>query len=186
MIDALCEELLPVLFTALERDESPEIRTMMIVSLGDLAFRFPNALEPWTGRIYDRLCDKNLLVRYNTLMVLCHLILHDMVKVKGHVSGIVLCLSDENETIRDLAALFFTKLAERSNNPIYNLLGDIISTLSCSSSDGDASDISSSSEHSSKTSIKNEDGNSSVNRMLTTREFQEAMQLLLSFVKKDK
>ena len=41
-----------------------------------------------------------------------------------------MCLCDTHEPIRDLAHLFFHKLAERSNNPIYNLLGDIIATLS--------------------------------------------------------
>ena len=41
-----------------------------------------------------------------------------------------MCLCDPSEPIRDLAHLFFNKLAERSNNPIYNLLGDIIATLS--------------------------------------------------------
>jgi hypothetical protein len=33
------------------------------------------------------------------------------------------------EAVRDLAQLFFVKLAERSNNPVHNLLGDIIGTL---------------------------------------------------------
>ena len=74
--------------------------------------------------------DSDSSVRYNTLMVLTHLILNDMVKVKGQVSHVVLCLCDTSEPIRDLAHLFFNKLAERSNNPIYNLLGDIIATLS--------------------------------------------------------
>jgi condensin complex subunit 1 len=161
----LCEELLPLLFTALERDSDEDIRTMIIVSLGDLAFRFPNAVEPWNGRIYDRLSDSSLLVRYNTLMVLSHLILHDMVKVKGFVSSIVLCLCDKSEMIRDLATLFFTKLAERSNNPIYNLLGDIISTLST------------------PTSAVTSTGDK---RTMTTAEFESAMAFLLSFLKRDK
>ena len=41
----------------------------------------------------------------------------------------VVCLSDPVEAVRDLAQLFFVKLAERSNNPVHNLLGDIIGTL---------------------------------------------------------
>ena len=53
--------------------------------MGDLAFRFPNAMEPWTSRMYARLSDDSQVVRYNTLMVLTHLILNDMVKVKGQV-----------------------------------------------------------------------------------------------------
>ena len=56
--------------------------------MGDLAFRFPNAMEPWTSRMYARLSDDSQVVRYNTLMVLTHLILNDMVKVKGQVRSL--------------------------------------------------------------------------------------------------
>lgn len=51
------------------------------MALGDLAFRFPNALEPWNPRIYNRLTDESPVVRANAIMVLTHLILNDMVKV---------------------------------------------------------------------------------------------------------
>lgn len=57
------------------------MRANIIVALGDLAFRFPNALEPWNPLIYDRLKDDNPGVRANAIMVLTHLILNDMVKV---------------------------------------------------------------------------------------------------------
>lgn len=50
----LCESLLPLLFTILEREISVEVRTTVIISLGDLAFRFPNSIEPWTNRMYSR------------------------------------------------------------------------------------------------------------------------------------
>ncbi len=65
----ICEKYLPLLFTVLERDASEIVRTTIIIALGDLSFRFPNAVEPWTSRMYDRLCDNSVLVRYNTLMV---------------------------------------------------------------------------------------------------------------------
>lgn len=128
--NGLCEIYLPLLFTALEREEIDTNRTTVMIALADLAFRFPNALEPWTTRMYGRLSDDSASVRYNTLMVLTHLILNDMIKVKGQVSHVVMCLNDKCEQVRDLANLFFNKLAERSNNPVYNLLGDIIATLS--------------------------------------------------------
>jgi len=64
------------------------------------------------------------------LMVLTHLILNDMVKVKGQVCEIVLCLRDPDQRIRDTSRLLFHELSKRSNNPVYNLLPDIISQLS--------------------------------------------------------
>lgn len=127
---ALCETYLPLLFTAIEVEKEPSMRTTLLICIGDLAFRFPNALEPWTARMYSRLSDENETVRYNTLTVLTHLVLNDMIKVKGQVSHVVICLNDTCPQIRDLATVFFTRLSERSNNPVYNLLGDIIATLS--------------------------------------------------------
>jgi hypothetical protein len=41
----------------------------LYLSIGDLSFRFPNSLEPWTISMYARLSDTNTAVRYNTLMV---------------------------------------------------------------------------------------------------------------------
>lgn len=48
------------------------------------------------------------------------------------VSHVVLCVSDSSSSVRNLARQFFEKLAERSSNPVYNLLGDIIANLSAS------------------------------------------------------
>jgi len=63
-------------------------------------------------------------------MVLTHLILNDMVKVKGQVCEIALCLRDNDPRIRDMSRLLFHELSKRSNNPVYNLLPDIVSQLS--------------------------------------------------------
>ena len=61
------------------------IRANMIIAAGDLSFRFPNILEPWTPRMYACLRDDSSLVRSNTVTVLTHLILNDMIKIKGQV-----------------------------------------------------------------------------------------------------
>lgn len=53
-----------------------------------------------------------------------------MIKVKGQVSEIVLSLEDEEPQTADLARLFFQELSKRGNNPIYNLMPDIVSRLS--------------------------------------------------------
>jgi len=129
---SFCEKHLPLLFTALGRAPSEDVtlRANTVIALGDLAFRFPNEVEPYTPRLYGCLRDKSTRVRRHTLMVLTHLILNDMVKVKGQVCEIALCLQDEEIRIRDMARLLFNELSKRSNNPIYNLLPDIVSRLS--------------------------------------------------------
>jgi hypothetical protein len=130
-VSSLCtEQLLALAFTVLEQDSSAPLRTSIMVALGDLAFRFPNSLEPWTDRFYARLRDEDDIIRYNALVILTHLVLNDMIKVKNQVFQVALALLDPVQSIRDLARLFFLKLSERSHNPVYNLLGDIISRLS--------------------------------------------------------
>lgn len=127
------------------------LRANIIIALGDLVFRFPNTVEPWTAHIYQRLRDKDTSVRQvglpcsaavrpgvlnscagadvqNTLMVLTHLILNDMVKVKGQIAEMAMCLVDENKRIADLAHLFFHELARKANT-IYNIMPDTISLL---------------------------------------------------------
>jgi condensin complex subunit 1 len=129
---SFCEKHLPLLFTKLANAPTKDttLRANTVIALGDLAFRFPNEFEPYTPRLYACLRDKSTKVRRHTLMVLTHLILNDMVKVKGQVCEIALCLRDDEVRIRDMARLLFHELSKRSNNPIYNLLPDIVSQLS--------------------------------------------------------
>lgn len=129
---SFCEEHLPLVFTTLSDAPSMDttLRANIVIALGDHAFRFPNEVEPYTPRLYACLRDSSTKVRRHTLMVLTHLILNDMVKVKGQVCEIALCLRDDDARIRDMSRLLFYELSKRSNNPIYNLLPDIISQLS--------------------------------------------------------
>ena len=129
---SFCEKHLPLLFTALANAPTRDVtlRANTVIAMGDLAFRFPNEVEPYTPRIYACLRDESTRVRLHTLMVLTHLILNDMVKCKNQVAEVALCLRDEELRIRDMARLLFHELSKRSNNPIYNLLPDIVSRLS--------------------------------------------------------
>jgi condensin complex subunit 1 len=127
---SFCEKHLPLVFSALSRSEGDTMKANTVVALGDLAFRFPNSFEPYTAHLYTCLRDPSTKVRRHTLMVLTHLILNDMIKLRTGQGEIVLCLQDGDGRIRDMAGLLFHSLASRSNNPIYNLLPDIISQLS--------------------------------------------------------
>eukprot|EP00484_Ammonia_sp_Unknown_P005006 CAMPEP_0197073468 /NCGR_PEP_ID=MMETSP1384-20130603/210621_1 /TAXON_ID=29189 /ORGANISM="Ammonia sp." /LENGTH=1672 /DNA_ID=CAMNT_0042512305 /DNA_START=42 /DNA_END=5060 /DNA_ORIENTATION=- len=127
---AFCENNLRILFTLLEKHSDPSIRANIIIALGDMAFRFPNELDQWSTNIYRNLRDENVIVRKNTLMVLTHLILNDMIKVRDSISEIALLLEDPVASISDLARLFFQELSKKGKNPIYNILPDTISRLS--------------------------------------------------------
>lgn len=186
-----CEQSLPLIFTILERQVSnASLRTTITVALGDLAFRFPNTFEPWTNHLYARLSDDNVDVRYNTLVVITHLVLNDMIKVKGQVSHVAMALNDSESRIRDLARLFFIKLSERSNNPVFNLLGDIISNFSRDDSTSTTASSSTAVEDATTTGVAVVPETQLKSQLdmptLTEEAFQQTMHFLLSFVQKDK
>ena len=57
-----CEKHLPLLFTILEKSSNPVVRANAVIALGDLTFRFPNLIEPWTSHVYARLVVFSLLI----------------------------------------------------------------------------------------------------------------------------
>ena len=129
----ICETYLPVLFTLLEKCGDASVRSNIIIALGDMAFRFPNLIDPWTSKMYAPLRDKlQPRVRKNALMVLTHLILNDMIKVKGEICEMAICIEDSDARIAELAKLFFHELAKKGKNPVYNILPDTLSRLSVS------------------------------------------------------
>lgn len=131
VVDAeFCDANLQLLFTVAQNAVSESVRSNCTIALGDLAVRFPNLLDPWTENMYARLNDQALSVRKNAVLVLSHLILNDMMKVKGYISEMALRLEDEDLRISNLVKLFFHELSKKGNNPIYNLLPDILSRLS--------------------------------------------------------
>jgi len=67
-------------------------------------------------------------------MVLTHLVLNDMIKVKGCTHLLAKCLTDQDTNIQHLATQFFSEFASKSNNNIYNILPDTIGQLSADKS----------------------------------------------------
>uniref|UniRef100_A0A8B9VEQ1 Condensin complex subunit 1 n=1 Tax=Anas zonorhyncha TaxID=75864 RepID=A0A8B9VEQ1_9AVES len=124
-----CDSHLRLLFTMMEKSSLPDVRSNLIIAAGDLAIRFPNLVEPWTPHLYARLRDPCKSVRQTAGVVMTHLILKDMVKVKGQVSEMATLLIDPEETIAGVAQNFFSELSNKGN-AIYNLLPDMISRLS--------------------------------------------------------
>lgn len=133
-----CERNLQLFLTILERSDDPVIRSNMVIAFGDLAQAFNRVVDQNIDYLFARLADADLTVRRNSLMVLTHLSLCGMIKVKGQIGEIAKCLIDEDERIRGLARIFFAEMADRDagqgNNGIYNHIPDILSHLSAVSS----------------------------------------------------
>ncbi len=63
-------------------------------------------------------------------MVISHLILNDMMKLKGEIVDICMLLDDPDQSIKDQVSLFIHELHTKGNNNIYNLFPKAISRLS--------------------------------------------------------
>ncbi|KAA1474981.1 hypothetical protein DENSPDRAFT_908815 [Dentipellis sp. KUC8613] len=124
-----CDEHHRLLFKILETSKDPNIRSNIVIALGDVVVSFSNIVDENSNELYKGLSDGNLVVKKNTLMVLTHLILNGMVKVKGQLGEMAKCLEDDERRIADLAKLFFKELSTK-DNAIYNNLPDVISHLS--------------------------------------------------------
>ena len=127
--EPFCRLHLRLLATIMDKSEESVIRANSVIAMGDLCVRFPNLLDQWTPKMFDRLRDPDVTVKMNTLKVLSRLILSDMVKVKGQISEIAVLMVDQNEILSSSSRLFFTELGKKQN-AIYNVLPDIISHLS--------------------------------------------------------
>ncbi|KAF8552601.1 ARM repeat-containing protein [Imleria badia] len=123
-----CDQHHRLLFKIFETSRDPSIRSNIVIALGDVAVSFSSIIDENSNKLYKGLSDHDL-VKKNTLMVLTHLILNGMIKVKGKLGELAKCLEDEEPRVSDLAKLFFTELSTK-DNAIYNNLPDVISHLS--------------------------------------------------------
>ncbi len=124
-----CEANLALLLHILTKSKDAVIRSNVVIALGDIAVCFGSLVDENSDRLYAGLGDSDLSVKKHTLMVLTHLILNGMIKVKGQLGEMAKCLEDPEPRVSDLAKLFFSELATKEN-AVYNNLPDIISHLS--------------------------------------------------------
>jgi len=121
--------------------EDQTLRQSLLVAVGDLLFRHPNVVEPWTDRLYAALSVAGPVsdgaqggavaeLRLTALLVLTHLVLNDMMKPRAIllVRALWLTACPHVPTAR-VARILFTELSRKTSHPIYNLLPFIVSLL---------------------------------------------------------
>ena len=118
-----CDANYHLLFRVLGSSRDANVRSNIAIALGDVAVSFSTIVDENSDELYRGLSDSDLVVKKNTLMVLTHLILNGMIKVKGQLGEMAKCLEDSEDRIADLAKLFFTDLSTK-DNAIYNNLPD--------------------------------------------------------------
>ena len=120
---SFCDQNHRLLFRIMEISQDAGIRSNIVIALGDVAVSFSSIIDESNDELYKGLRDDDIVVKKNTLMVLTHLILNGMIKVKGQMGEMAKCVEDEDERIADLAKLFFQELSTK-DNAIYNNLPD--------------------------------------------------------------
>lgn len=124
-----CEEHLALFLKLLGGSGDPLVRGNLTIAFADLAQVFGHIVDENIVHLFHRLRDTDVPVKRKTLMVLTHLTLTGMIKVKGQIGEIAKCILDRDQRIADLARLFFHELAGKDNT-VYNHIPDIISSLS--------------------------------------------------------
>jgi condensin complex subunit 1 len=89
--------------------------------------------------VYQNLHDQDVNVRKTSLMVLTHLVLNDMMKIRGEICEVALLLEDPEIKVQNLVKLFLHELHKKDPNKYYNLLPDAISRMSLLPEEGSQS-----------------------------------------------
>ena len=97
----VCAENLDTIFSLVRSNIEFGVKANIIITLADLFNRFPNLLNERVKDIFMLLHDKEVHVRQQGLMVITHLILNDMLKLKGEIVDICMLLEDENDRIKE-------------------------------------------------------------------------------------
>lgn len=124
-----CQSKIQFLMGILGATKNIVMKCNIVIGLSDLTFRFPNIIEPWTHYFYGTLHEENRELRLTAVKMISHLILHEMIRVKGQISDLALCIVDADHEIQNTTKQFFKEIAHKSNI-LYNVLPDIISRLS--------------------------------------------------------
>lgn len=96
----LCAENIDLVFQILESKIEFGVKCNVIISLGDMFNRFPNILNEHTQRMFTLLHDDQNRVRRQTMIVITHLILNDMLKIRGEIVDICMLLEDQDVQIK--------------------------------------------------------------------------------------
>ncbi|CAG9329928.1 unnamed protein product [Blepharisma stoltei] len=124
---AICEKYLPTLINIAQNGDCASMRSSALISLGDLVMRYPNLLEQYSEHLFARLKDPDTKVGKKALLVISHLVLNDMLKMKGLMGEVLQCYLEKD--LKKVVCIFLQELHQKDANTIYNMIPDTISKL---------------------------------------------------------
>ncbi|MCQ2817641.1 MAG: hypothetical protein MJ252_10285 [archaeon] len=125
-----CEEHLPFMFDVLDCDTLEEnVKLNVCIAFGDFINRFPNILQNNINKFFKGLQSKNEGLRRYTMIVISHLVLSDLLKLKGEIVDICLLLETDDPKLKDLITLFLNEINLKGTNTIYNIIPKALARL---------------------------------------------------------
>ena len=98
-------------------------------AFGDFINRFPNITSFTSNKFFGCLHSKSPEVRRYAMIVISHLVLGDMLKLKGEVVDIAMLLETDDDKLKELVNLFFHEINNKGNNAIYNIIPKALAKL---------------------------------------------------------
>ena len=109
---------------------SSTIKNNIILSFGDLLFRFPNVVEPYNLQLYQCLKDEDPRVRSAALNIISHLGKGDVIKMKNNLCEIGVLFKDEEPRIRASVKQFFHEVNKKDPKALFNVIPEALVRLS--------------------------------------------------------
>lgn len=108
-----CSENIGILIDLITREMDPALIIKSLMGLSDLIKRFPQVVEPFSQRLFETLESKHRNVKKVSMIIITHLILNDMLKIKGEIVDIIMKLADDDIEIRKFTELFMIQLHKK-------------------------------------------------------------------------
>lgn len=143
----VCQDNLDLVFDLLQSKAEAGLKSNSVIAVADLYSRFPNLLNEQRSKLFGLLHDGEGEVRRQALVVITHLILNDMLKLRGEIVDICMLLEDPDEQIKEYVKLFLHELHSKGQDIIYNLFPNAIQRLSNEFADLDPDDFRNISKH---------------------------------------
>ena len=126
-----CKNNISFIFDLLNNETIPsDLKLNVCLSFGDLVNRFPNIMITEVNKFFEGLHSPHKEVVKYTLTVISHLVLNDMLKLKGEVVDICMLLDHKDPSIRIHVQTFFNEINNKGNNVIYNIIPKALARLS--------------------------------------------------------
>ena len=124
----LCEKHIADLLKIAQEAPLEELRCSSVVILGDIFVRQPIVIDQHKGRFFEMLKDPSLKVCKKALIVISHLVLNDMIKLRGFLGHVLRCYL--HEELKGIVRAFLKAQFRKERQDLANMIPEALENLS--------------------------------------------------------